>query len=165
MRNVGADLVADKISMMATSPLQRCSDFSHEMGAQHGIKVTTLENMREMDFGDWENRSFDDLEVEYGALLHQFWESPVGFCPPNGESFADFSKRVLDAWNQWLENASGEHRVLVAHGGVIRVILAHLLGIPLANLWRIHLPYASWNRVSLFKGEQPRVLFMNREPS
>jgi len=49
----------------------------------------------------------------------------------------------------------------VAHGGVIRVLLAYLLDMPMNALWRLHLPYAAWSRVSLCEGHQPRLLFMN----
>ncbi|MDX8396167.1 MAG: alpha-ribazole phosphatase [Mariprofundaceae bacterium] len=165
MRDVGDSLSSESFSKIGTSPLQRCFDFSKEMSSKKEIELETLENMREMDFGDWENRGFDELESEYGDLLHQFWQSPVGLCPPGGEAFEVFTQRVITGWQQWLADASGEHRLLVAHGGVIRVLLAHLLGMPMAHLWRLHLPYASWSRVSLLQGEQPRLLFMNREVS
>jgi len=121
--------------------------------------------MREMDFGDWENRSFDELEKEYGALLRQFWQSPVGIQPPGGEGFEDFSQRVIQGWNRWIESDCGNCRLLVAHGGVIRVLLAHLLGMPMSALWRLHLPYASWSRISLCAGHPPRIMFINREPT
>jgi len=162
MRAVGQALATETFSHIATSPMQRCRLFSDEMAGQWHVPVRTLTDMREMDFGAWENKGFEALEAESGALLRRFWQSPVGIQPPQGEAFDDFVKRVLDAWNTWLADASDEHRLLVAHGGVIRVLLSHLLDIPPASMWRLHLPYASWSRVSLLAGEQPRVLFMNQ---
>jgi len=160
MRNVSASF--ESFDQIATSPLQRCRLFSDELNSTQQANLVTLHDMREMDFGDWENRSFDELEAEYGVLLRQFWQSPVGIQPPGGESFDDFSLRVIRCWQAWLDSESGNHRLLVAHGGVIRVLLAHALDMPMSALWRLHLPYAAWSRVSLCEGYQPRLLFMNR---
>jgi len=162
MRAVGSQLQGETFAQIATSPLQRCRDFATEMGEASAAPVTRLDDMREMDFGAWENRGFDELEAEYGELLRRFWVSPVGIQPPGGEAFDGFVQRVTTAWHTWLADAHGEHRLLVAHGGVIRVLLAHTLDMPLAAMWRLHLPYASWSRISLCEGHQPRVLFMNR---
>jgi len=71
---------------------------------------------------------------------------------------------VLVSWEAWLSEGEGSHRLLIVHGLVLRVLLAHLLGMPNDSLWRLHLPYAAWSRVSLLEGEQPRLLFMNRSP-
>jgi len=160
MRSVSQSF--DAFDHIATSPMQRCQLFAGELSASTSTHLITLPVMREMDFGDWENRSFDELEQEYGSLLRQFWKSPVGIQPPGGESFDSFSQRVVDCWQPWLQTESGHHRLLVAHGGVIRVLLAHLLDMPMSALWRLHLPYASWSRISLCEGHQPRIMFMNR---
>ncbi|TLS68748.1 alpha-ribazole phosphatase [Mariprofundus erugo] len=154
----------EPIDRIATSPLQRCRLFAEELSHQHQLPLLTLTDMAEMDFGDWENRSFDDICGEEKQLLQQFWDSPVGIRPPGGESFDEFSQRVIDCWHTWIQNDSGKNRLLVAHGGVIRVLLAHTLEMPMHALWRLHLPYASCSRISLLDGHQPRLLFMNREP-
>jgi len=155
----------ESFDAIATSPLQRCRLFAEEFSDKKKTGLTRLDHMREMDFGAWENRSFDELETEYGALLHRFWQSPVGIQPPGGEGFDDFSQRVIACWEGWVSSDAGEHRLLVAHGGVIRVLLAHVLNMPMHSLWRLHLPYASWSRISLCEGHQPRLLFMNRSPA
>lgn len=160
MQAVGDALKDESFSAVATSPLQRCRLFSESLATNHDVPLQILQDMREFDFGDWEGKTAQDIDAEQ---LKQFWSSPVGFTPPNGEVFDDFAIRVIQGWETWLQDANGEHRLLVAHGGVMRVILTHILNMPLENIWRVHLPYASWCRVSLFKGEQPRLLFMNRE--
>ena len=163
MRAVGTALKGERFDQVGTSPMQRCHDFAGELSAQQDFHLTVLEAMREMDFGAWENRGFKELEDQYGALLQRFWQSPVGICPPGGEPFDAFAERVTEGWKVWLDNVSGERRLLVAHGGVIRVLLAYFLDMPMAALWRLHLPHAAWCRVSLLEGQQPRLLFLNRE--
>ncbi|MDQ6974620.1 MAG: histidine phosphatase family protein [Mariprofundaceae bacterium] len=144
------------VDAIATSPLKRCRLFAESCDEP----VDIFEDMRELDFGDWENKSND--EVVEQALLQQFFDDPTDFQAPNGELFEDFTQRVIQAWEHWLQTGMGEHRLLMAHGCVIRVILAHLLGIPTSHIWRLSLDYASWSRVSCMQREQPRVLFINR---
>ncbi len=146
---------------LASSPLSRCRAFAEELARRHDTPLTVLDTMREMDFGDWENRGFEELEREHGELLHRFWQSPVGITPPNGEAFDAFAARVIEGWQAWLATVSGGRRLLVAHGGVIRVLLAHFLDMPFSALWRLHLPHASLSRVSLLEGHAPRVMFIN----
>ncbi|MDQ6991729.1 MAG: histidine phosphatase family protein [Mariprofundaceae bacterium] len=145
-----------ELDVIATSPLQRCRLFAES----YDEPINILDDMRELDFGDWENKSSD--EVADQALLQQFFDDPTDFQAPHGELFGAFIQRVIQAWHDWLQEPAGEHRLLVAHGCVIRVILAHLLGIPTSHLWRLSLDYASWSRVSCLQGEQARVLFINR---
>ncbi len=152
----------DHFDQIATSPRQRCKLFARELSAQQGCDLLTLDDMAEMDFGNWENRAFDEITGSDQQLLHQFWQSPVGIQPPNGEAFDHFSQRVMDCWQAWIHSDVGQQRLLVAHGGVIRVLLAHILDMPMHALWRLHLPHAACSQVSLLAGHQPRLLFMNR---
>ncbi len=163
MEVVGRRLEDAPLTQVAASPLSRCRSFAARLAGARGVSLKLLDDMREMDFGDWENRSFDELHHSHATLLRRFRQSPAGICPPGGEPFDAFAARVLGSWRDWLAGADGEHRLLVAHGGVIRVLIAHVLDMPPSALWRLHLPYASWSRVSLLVGEQPRLLFLNRE--
>ena len=145
-----------KVNQIATSPLKRCRLFAESCDEP----VVIIEDMQEINFGDWEDKS--EGEVEDKALLHHFFDNPVGFQAPNGEAFDVFKKRVLVAWKTWLQQDMREHRILLAHGCVIRVILAHLLDIPSKNFWNIVIDPAGWTRVSCLQGEKPRVMFINR---
>lgn len=164
LRTVGEALRAEgSLTAIATSPLSRCAGFADELGVSLQLPVMRLDAMREIDFGDWEGKQGHEISDQ--TLLSRFMENPSGIGIPGGESAEALSARVIDCWQSWLDGASGEHRLLVAHGMVIRVLLAHLLGQPLSHLWRLALPYAAWCRVSLLAGEQPRILFINRATS
>ncbi|RMH50454.1 MAG: histidine phosphatase family protein [Zetaproteobacteria bacterium] len=151
---------------IASSPMARCRSFAEERARTTGVRCTLLEGMREIDFGIWEQHTLEEIERDHGALLRRFRTSPVGVTPPGGEPFDRFADRVLSTWERWMGEATGgRRRLLVAHGGVIRVILAHLLQMPRSALWRIHLPHAAASRVSLLAGEAPRILFINGPPA
>jgi len=145
-----------KVDEIATSPLKRCRLFAESCDEP----VLIIEGMQEIDFGDWEDKSAD--EVEDQALLERFFDNPCDFQAPHGEAFDVFAKRVLLAWETWLASGTEEQRILLAHGCVIRVILAHLLDIPSKNFWNIVIDTAGWTRISHLQGEKPRVMFINR---
>jgi len=135
---------------IVSSPLRRCAEFASELSMELGTVSTKWSGFQEMSFGEWEGRTVESLMDEQPGALQAFWRDPVTFGPPGGERLHEFSARVMAAWNALLERHAGEHVLLVAHGGVIRVILANCLGMPLANLYRIDVPYASLSRMSIY---------------
>jgi len=151
----------NSLTSIATSPLSRCALFADAFSSRSSVPATTLEQMREIDFGHWEGKQAPEIKEQ--ELLSRFMENPDGIQIPGGESFHQFGERVISSWESWLEDADGEHRLLVIHGLVKRILLAHLLGIPVSHIWRLALPYGAWSRVSLLEGEQPRLLFLNKE--
>lgn len=150
------------LQSIATSPLSRCATFAGHLGQQLALPVQRLNAMREIDFGRWEGKQ--GYEIAEQDALQCFMQNPAGVLIPEGESIEQCAARVLAGWQAWLDQLEGGHHLLVAHGVVIRVLLAGMLGLPLSCLWRLTLPYAAWSRVSVLQGEQPRLLFLNREP-
>jgi broad specificity phosphatase PhoE len=78
----------------------------------------------EQHFGDWQGRSYAELEEIRDGEWHRFWLAPADTRPPGGESFAEVVSRVAQA----VDRLSGEHAgrdiVVVAHGGSIRAAVA-----------------------------------------
>lgn len=135
---------------IVTSPLRRCAEFATELSGQVGIGSAEWPEFQEMSFGQWEGRTAEALLEEQREAIESFWRDPVKFGPPGGERLSHFSRRIMGAWTRLIEKHAGEHVLLVAHGGVIRVILAESLGMPLPNLFRIEVPYASMSRLQVY---------------
>ena len=76
---------------------------------------------REIDFGVFENKSYEDLKDDPAYQAWLTGDNEQNVCP-GGESGVQMAERVLAAWNTLKEDA-----LLVAHGGVIACIMAHLL--------------------------------------
>ena len=73
------------------------------------------------------------------------------FRPPGGESFGDLAARVLSFWESVIEGSGPGTIAIAAHAGVNRVILCHVLGMPLRNLFRLGqcpgcVDVIEWNR-------------------
>jgi len=147
------------ITHITSSPLQRCLWLASAMTKQH--KVSVEQGFSEMDFGDWEGQNTADL-------IRQGIDFRLDICqlaPPHGESFTNFSNRVLTTWQAYIMQhiQQGGHHLLISHGGVIRVILGLILNIPTQHLGKLYIPHAAWSRVTWVEGEPPVLWFMNRE--
>ncbi len=142
-----------------SSPLQRCNNFARHLAEQHDIPHSEESAMREISFGDWDGASFEHVRREYKEQLKQYWADVSKYTPPNGEPMSAFRTRLVGFWNSLIERHEGEHLLLVSHGGVIRVLLAEVLDMPLKSIIRLSVPYACLSRVSIHhtQGHQPWV--------
>jgi alpha-ribazole phosphatase/probable phosphoglycerate mutase len=129
------------------SPLKRCRFFADELASQHDIPLQIREQFREIGFGDWEGLTTAELMAREPQALKRYWRDPENHTPPNGEPLREFVARVHAAWEDLVEESTNQHRLLVCHGGVIRAILVHVLGMPTSRLWNIDVPYANVSRI------------------
>ena len=81
--------------------------------------------LMELTFGDWEGFTIEDLRRVEPALVEAREADKWGFVPPGGESYRMLSDRVAG----WL-NAIDRPTFVVSHGGVGRVLIGLLTGIP-----------------------------------
>ncbi len=83
-------------------------------------------NLREINFGDWELRSFAEVEAEDPHTIRSYWEDPGHIAPPGGESWNAVRNRVDNAIDGYL---SCDDIIVVAHFGVILTQVQRALGI------------------------------------
>ena len=140
---------------VVSSPLSRCSAFAQELGTRHALPVALEPRFREIRFGDWEGRTAEDLMRSDRDVLLRFWRDPVAHPPPGAESLNAFRERVLAAWSQLIVNHQGKHLLLVCHGGVIRMIVSHVLEMPVNRMFRLVVPTASMTRIRVDHGDPP----------
>lgn len=76
-------------------------------------------DLREIHFGDWELRSFQEIDATDPDRIRAYWETPGDVRPPGGESWNEVSARVNRAMDRLIGAHSGQDLVIVAHFGVI----------------------------------------------
>lgn len=146
-----------------SSPLIRCAAFARELAEHLDRPLEIAAGFSELSFGVWERRAVADVNASEPLALARFWRDPVAHPIPQGEPVADFDRRVGQAWETLLERYRGRHVLLVAHGGVIRMILRRLLDMPLRRIWRLEVPYAALSRVRQHDDpeSEPHLVFHN----
>lgn len=136
--------------LIVTSPLRRCADFAEMLSVQYSALIKKEDNFKEIFFGDWDGKNISDITQRQPNDVANFWRSPEEFPPPNGETLPDFKKRVIPTWNKLLQIERNKKILCVSHGGVIRLLLAEILGMPRENILRLDIPYASLSRIEIF---------------
>lgn len=151
-RQVAAGLAAWPIKAVYTSPLERAQETAQPIAALHGLPLETLPALLEIEFGKWTGKHLRHLRK--GRLWKTVQTSPSQFRFPEGESFLEAQERVV-AGLLGLSDRHGEKDLVVCagHSDVIRLAVAHFLGIPLDHFQRIRISPASLTVLYLHKGQ------------
>lgn len=136
---------------IVSSPLLRCSEFARELGERLVIPTHIGADFHEIHFGLWEGLTSAEVMAQWPDLLDKVWSNSLLHTPPEGEPLIDFSLRVGVAWDKMLGEHAGQHLLLCAHGGTIRMILCHALGLPIEHMWRIEVEYACLSRLKVWQ--------------
>ena len=124
------------------------------------VKIKVHPGLREISLGDWEGRTFDEVARCFPDQFEARGRDIAYYRPPGGESFADCSKRAMTAFHQIMTEERERPVIIVGHAGVNRVILSHVLGMPLANLFRINQDFGCINIIQ-YMGANSRVKAVN----
>ncbi|MGR5502464.1 histidine phosphatase family protein [Vibrio sp. DNB22_10_4] len=144
------------VSRVISSPLSRCMNLAKPFSEQSGIELSIEPAFAEMDFGDYDGVPFDRMSKEEWQTLEPFWSTPATCQLPNAETLEDFHLRVSKAWQQLAQTK--QQTLLVCHGGVIRQILADVLGLD----WRNPKLYAA---LAIGNATVTQLQFDSRYPS
>ena len=142
------------------SDLLRVTQSAEIIGRPFGLKPVIVPDFRECRFGHWEGMTFDEIMQTYSGELDDWAKDPLKFFPVGGESTMDVRSRVMPVFHDIIAKKRGKKIAIVAHGGVNRIILCELLGIPLQNIFRIEQDFSALN-VCIFYDEVPVVKLMN----
>ena len=126
---------------VVASDLGRCRELAARIAAACACPLEIDPNLREMNFGEWEGRSWDSLARDDGPRFERWMADYLVVAPPGGESYGALAERVGHALAA--AQAAGEEVVCVTHAGPIRVALACLLGLPPESTFRFDPPFLS----------------------
>jgi alpha-ribazole phosphatase/probable phosphoglycerate mutase len=160
MERAGARLKSENIDALLSSDLRRTKKGAKIIGSMLNLKPYPHADFREINIGRWEGLTRDEILTKYGEEFEGRSTNLSGYRISGGESFLDLKERVLKRLTFVLEQYQGKNIALVAHGGVNRVILCHVLGIDLNNLLRVDQDYGCLNIIDYFDA-MPVVRLMN----
>ncbi len=136
-----AEFLADiPLAAVYTSDLSRAYDTGCAVAKLHGLSVATCADLREIYAGDWEGKTYEELEASDPA--YRIWVHEIGCVTcTNGESVAHLQTRVADAVSAIVARHPDESICIVSHGTPIRALTALLTDTPLAQMHTV--PWAS----------------------
>ncbi|CNH99791.1 alpha-ribazole-5'-phosphate phosphatase [Yersinia pekkanenii] len=141
-----------------SSQLLRARHTADIILAGQALGASTDEQLNEMNFGDWEMRHHHDIQREdpdaWAAWLADWQQA----SPTGGESFPQFSARVeervqpLLLASTALAQSNDNNQLLVAHQGVLSLMLARLLAMPAAAMWHFHFEQGAYSVLEIHDG-------------
>ncbi len=139
-------MAGQSLAAVYSSPLKRALTTAQMIAASHGLEVITIAELAELDFGDWDGLTYQEIAEIAPEWFNRWLTNPAAVHPPNGETLLEMSLRVMESINGIIVAHPGRIVVVVTHGGPARVIVCHALGIPLSEQWRIRqdLAAVSW---------------------
>lgn len=132
-----------------SSPLRRCAAFAEELAVRHGRPLALEERFQEIGFGAWEGKTAAELLADDPEQLGRFWRDPLHHTPPGAETLHAFRDRVIAGWDDLLARCVGQHVLVVGHAGMMRMVLRHVLDMPLDRLFRIQVDNAAISRIQV----------------
>jgi len=121
----------DAPDAIISSPLRRCQQFAQSKAEALSCPLIIEPGIREMDFGLWDGQPYREDSPQWPSM-REFWQQPADVTPPEGESLEAMNTRVTQAW-QRIITTQHERLWVIAHGGTIRLIIAHVLGLQWQN--------------------------------
>jgi len=146
-------------SAIYSSPKRRALESAGVLAGRRA-SVIVDDRLREMDFGDFEGLTYDDIAERFSEPYREWMNRPTEVTFPGGENFTTMAARVREA----LGHIRGAHRggavAIVSHGGVNRIALATALELDARRIFRLDQAYACVNVID-YIGDEPLVRLIN----
>lgn len=144
-----------------------CSDLSRAVqtaeiisaGRKGGeIQVYKTKKLREISFGDWEGKKFEEISQQEKEHYLRWLQDPVSCAVPGGESMDAVKQRVMHFVEGILKN-NDKNIMVVSHGGPVKIMISQVLNMDPAHLSRLVVSPASISIIQYYKTDPYLVLF------
>ena len=159
-RQVAKALLGLKPKALYSSPLPRTLMTAQEISEQLSIPVVPLEGIKEVNLGELEGITGQNMEAHYAELFAIWRQDPSEVVFPGGESMREFQERAWTAIGDIEKAHPREAIVAVSHNFAIRAILCRFLGLPLSRFHRLRVDLASISTIQVNNGSR-QVLKIN----
>ena len=151
MHGAAAFLSAFTLDRLYASTLSRSIDSAKIIAEAQGIGFETAAAFDEVSFGAWEGLGSDEIREHYPEELRLWLKDPATNTPPGGESFESARKRSMQRLRKIIAEHPGKQIAIVAHAGILRIMIFALLGMRLRRLFRIGQGYGCINIINIYE--------------
>jgi broad specificity phosphatase PhoE len=148
-------------TIVYTSPRKRCIETGSWIARRCHALAQTLSFLDDLDYGQWQSRTHEDIERESPRLYERWRRAPHLMRFPGGESLQELVARAADALRWAEQRHTAQTIVMVGHDSFNRALLMHILGQPLSSYWTIAQAPCAINEISI-TDDQPVVLSVNQ---
>ena len=151
MEKIAERLSLTEIKAIYSSDLKRSNKGALQIARYHDVPIYSLPELREMCFGDWEGLTLSEIRNRFPGEMQKRQADLLHYnVPGEGESIKQFSERISNCFERILGEQKDNDFVIVAHGGVNRVILCNALGLDLVKIFNLQQDYGCLNIIDYF---------------
>jgi broad specificity phosphatase PhoE len=149
-RRAATRLTRYEVTALYSSDVVRAWETAELIGATLGLTPRSLPELREIDVGQWEGYTPEELYRRFPDHMAEYRRDPARTVRLGGESYAQLQTRALVALKQLEESHQiGDVIAAISHGGTIRALLCHVIGLDLGNFGRMWLDNGSLTELRL----------------
>ncbi|MCE3240511.1 MAG: Phosphoglycerate mutase [Deltaproteobacteria bacterium] len=155
-RQIGIFKAAAKVRVIAGSPKWACP---------HNLPVMIEDDVRELDHGELEGLTFNEIKEKYSEFLTGWRTAPAELQVPGGERLADVAERAWDALTRIAQRHQTDHNVVVvSHNFPILGVVCRVTGTDLNNYRSFHLDPCGITRITQHRNSLWEVTHVNSKP-
>ena len=125
------------------SPMKRVQQTLAELAQVQTRTPVVLNDLREVDFGAWTGLGWEEIKARFGVSAFEWLDQLERGLIVQAEPMSSFRPRIQSCLDQIVRECPEQTVGVVCHGGVIRMMLAILLDLPLARMAGFDFEYAS----------------------
>lgn len=149
------------LDRVLSSDFQRARHTAEAIAAHAGCAPVTIDaRFRELNYGEWEGRTGEQLEAEDPDRFRAWKADPERVATPGGETLQQVLDRSAAALEEYVQRSPGGTLALVAHKTTVRLLLCWALGLSPGGYLRILQQNAAINAIE-FRGSRPVVALVN----
>jgi alpha-ribazole phosphatase len=157
-----AGMLADKpITAVYSSDLIRSVKGADIIAKRLKLSSTPLRLLRERSVGAWEGLTAEEIRERFPDEFLLWRADLLNYRPSGGESVTDVRDRIIPEYERLVSAHPGREIALLLHGGVNRVILAHVLGLGIENLFRLEQSFGALNIIEHYADGMAVLKLMN----
>jgi phosphoserine phosphatase len=145
-RLLGEYLRDEKIDVIYSSPLSRAVKTAEAVAAPHGLTVSAVNNLSDMDFGEWEGLTLAEVQECYEEVYRDWMDTPEQVKIPGGETLQDVEDRAMPFLQEAVARLGEGTLVFVSHRVVLKVIICNLLCLGNTGFFNVKLDNAAVTR-------------------
>jgi probable phosphoglycerate mutase len=153
VRSLASRLASLPIASVYSSPLQRTCTTATILAKPHGLEVETSDDIIEIQIGDWQGLHIDEVGQRWPELWKQSRIDPSEITLPNGESFQQVTERAIRGFDKIVAANHGKQVIIVSHEIVVKVLVAHALGVSNSIYRRFEINNASLSAIRVIDGK------------
>ena len=160
VRSLSARLAGLPIASVYTSPLRRTYITATILAEPHGLGLEVIDDFNEIQLGDWQGLYADGIGQRWPELWQRSRIDPSELTIPGGESFSQVTERAVRAFQTVVASNQGKQVVVVTHDIIVRVLVAHILGVTNSIYRRFEIGNASLSMIRIVNGDA-RLITLN----